>query len=164
VSAALLGPNSLAIIGASFEEARRGKAIGSWTGFTSATLMLGPVLGGYLAENVSWRGVFFINVPLAVVILTITRSHVPESRDMEARKMDFPGAVQDYSATAAGAAPVPTFALIVSCSPATPGPSRTDSARGFRWCSGPQSPLLVSSCSPCRASEDLTGRPSSRRR
>jgi EmrB/QacA subfamily drug resistance transporter len=92
VGAALLVPNSLAIIGASFEEERRGKAIGTWTSLTSVTLILGPVLGGYLAENVSWRGVFFINVPLAVVILAITRSHVPESRDPEARRLDLPGA------------------------------------------------------------------------
>ena len=92
VGAALLVPNSLAIIGASFEEERRGKAIGTWTSLTSVTLILGPVLGGYLAENVSWRGVFFINVPLAVAILAITRSHVPESRDPEARRLDLPGA------------------------------------------------------------------------
>ena len=92
VGAALLVPNSLAIIGASFEEERRGKAIGTWTSLTSVTLILGPVLGGYLAENVSWRGVFFINVPLAVVILAITRSHVPESRDPDARRLDLPGA------------------------------------------------------------------------
>jgi EmrB/QacA subfamily drug resistance transporter len=92
VGGALLVPNSLAIIGASFEEERRGKAIGTWTSLTSVTLILGPVLGGYLAENVSWRGVFFINVPLAVVVLAITRSRVPESRDPEARKLDLPGA------------------------------------------------------------------------
>ena len=92
VGAALLVPNSLAIIGASFEEERRGKAIGTWTSFTSVTLILGPVLGGYLAENVSWRGVFFINVPLAVAVLLIARSHVPESRDPEARRLDLPGA------------------------------------------------------------------------
>ena len=53
---ALLIPNSLAIIGASFEEKRRGRAIGTWAGFTGASMVLGPVLGGYLAENVSWRG------------------------------------------------------------------------------------------------------------
>jgi EmrB/QacA subfamily drug resistance transporter len=92
VGAALLIPNSLAIIGASFEEERRGKAIGTWTSLTSVTLILGPVLGGYFAENVSWRGAFFINVPLAVVALAITRSHVPESRDPDARRLDLPGA------------------------------------------------------------------------
>ncbi|HEX2180883.1 MAG TPA: MFS transporter [Rubrobacteraceae bacterium] len=93
VGAALLVPNSLAIIGASFEEERRGKAIGTWTSLTSVTLILGPVLGGYLAENVSWRAVFFINVPIALAVLAITRSHVPESRNPEARRLDLPGAV-----------------------------------------------------------------------
>jgi EmrB/QacA subfamily drug resistance transporter len=93
VGAALLVPNSLAIIGASFEEERRGKAIGTWTSLTSVTLILGPVLGGYFAENVSWRGVFFINVPLAIAVLAITRARVPESRDPEARRLDVLGAV-----------------------------------------------------------------------
>src|SRR5215218_6168669 len=92
VGAALLVPNSLAIIGASFEEERRGKAIGTWTSLTSVTLILGPVLGGYLAENVSWRGVFFINVPLAIAVLAIAFRHVPESRDPGARRLDLPGA------------------------------------------------------------------------
>src|ERR687893_909237 len=93
VGAALLVPNSLAIIGASFGEERRGKAIGTWTSLTSVTLILGPVLGGYLAENVSWRGVFFINVPLAVAVLAITALRVPESRNEGARGLDLPGAV-----------------------------------------------------------------------
>ena len=92
VGGALLVPNSLAIVGASFEEERRGKAIGTWAGFTSVTLILGPVLGGYLVENLSWRWVFFINVPLAIAVLAMTLSHVPESRNPEARRLDFSGA------------------------------------------------------------------------
>ena len=92
IGGALLVPNSLAIIGASFDEERRGKAIGTWAGFTGLTMVLGPVLGGYLAENFSWRVVFFINVPLAVAVLAITALHVPESRDAEARGLDLPGA------------------------------------------------------------------------
>jgi EmrB/QacA subfamily drug resistance transporter len=92
VGGALLVPNSLAIIGASFEEERRGKAIGTWAGLTSVTLVLGPVLGGYLVENVSWRAVFFINIPLAIVIVAITFSHVPESKDEQARRLDLLGA------------------------------------------------------------------------
>ena len=55
-------------------------------------MILGPVLGGYLAENFSWRGVFFINVPLAVVVVAITLLRVPESRDEQARGLDLPGA------------------------------------------------------------------------
>ncbi|MFL6057859.1 MAG: MFS transporter [Rubrobacteraceae bacterium] len=92
VGAALLVPNSLAIIGASFEEERRGKAIGTWTSLTSVTLILGPLLGGYFAENVTWRAVFFINVPIAVAVLAIARWRVPESSNPEARGLDLPGA------------------------------------------------------------------------
>jgi len=92
VGGALLVPNSLAIIGASFEEERRGKAIGTWASFTGVSMMLGPILGGYLAENLSWRGVFFINVPLALVVLVIAYTRVPESGDGEARSLDLPGA------------------------------------------------------------------------
>jgi EmrB/QacA subfamily drug resistance transporter len=92
VGGALLVPNSLAIIGASFEEERRGKAIGTWAGFTGVSMVLGPVLGGYLAENLSWRGVFFINVPLAIAVLVIAFRRVPESRNPGARRLDLPGA------------------------------------------------------------------------
>src|SRR5216110_2083467 len=69
VGGALLVPGSLAIISASFDEERRGKAIGTWSGFTAITTAFGPVLGGWLIQNVSWRAVFFINVPLALVVL-----------------------------------------------------------------------------------------------
>jgi EmrB/QacA subfamily drug resistance transporter len=88
---ALLVPNSLAIIGASFEEERRGKAIGAWASFTGIAMVLGPTLGGYFAENLSWRLVFFINAPLAVAALAITLARVPESRDKVARRLDLPG-------------------------------------------------------------------------
>src|SRR5215212_9203650 len=68
VGGALLVPGSLAIISASFDEARRGRAIGTWSGFSGITAAIGPVLGGYLVENVTWRAAFLINVPLAVVV------------------------------------------------------------------------------------------------
>ena len=93
VGGALLVPGSLAIISASFEEARRGRAIGTWSGFSGITAAIGPVLGGYLVENVSWRAAFLINVPLAIVVLWIVFRHVPESRDPDARRLDVPGAV-----------------------------------------------------------------------
>jgi EmrB/QacA subfamily drug resistance transporter len=93
VGGALLVPGSLAIISASFEEERRGRAIGTWSGFSGITAAIGPVLGGYLVDNVSWRAAFFINVPLAVVVLWISFRHVPESRDPDARRLDVPGAV-----------------------------------------------------------------------
>ncbi len=90
---ALLVPGSLSIISASFEGERRGKAIGTWSGFSGITAALGPILGGYLVENVSWRAAFLINVPLAVVVLYIVARHVPESRDPDARRLDIPGAL-----------------------------------------------------------------------
>jgi len=92
IGGALLVPGSLAIISASFEGERRGKAIGTWSGFSGITAALGPILGGYLVENVSWRVAFLINVPLALVVLYVVFRHVPESRDPDARKLDFPGA------------------------------------------------------------------------
>src|SRR5918998_91372 len=92
IGGALLVPGSLAIISASFEGERRGKAIGTWSGFSGITAALGPILGGYLVENVSWRAAFLINVPLALVVLYVVFRHVPESHDPDARKLDFPGA------------------------------------------------------------------------
>src|SRR3712207_7584328 len=77
----MLVPGSLAIISASFDEERRGRAIGTWSGFSGITTAIGPVLGGYLVENVSWRAAFLINVPLAIVVLWLVFRHVPESRD-----------------------------------------------------------------------------------
>jgi EmrB/QacA subfamily drug resistance transporter len=81
VGGALLVPGSLAIISASFSDQERDRAIGTWSGFTAITAALGPVLGGWLVENISWRWVFYINVPLAVVVLIISFRYVPESRD-----------------------------------------------------------------------------------
>jgi EmrB/QacA subfamily drug resistance transporter len=92
VGGAMLVPGSLAIISASFEGEQRGKAIGTWAGLSGVTTALGPVLGGFLVENVSWRAAFLINVPLAIVVLLIVYRHVPESRDPDARKLDIPGA------------------------------------------------------------------------
>ena len=84
VAGALLVPGSLAIISASFDEERRGRAIGTWSGFTAITAGAGPVLGGWLIEQVSWRAVFFINIPIALIVLLVAFLHVPESRDDDA--------------------------------------------------------------------------------
>ncbi|HSE32674.1 MAG TPA: DHA2 family efflux MFS transporter permease subunit [Pyrinomonadaceae bacterium] len=93
IGGALLVPGSLAIISASFAEEDRGQAIGTWSGSTAITTALGPVLGGWLIENVSWRAVFFLNLPLAVVVLLIVFRFVPESRDeADAGKLDLLGA------------------------------------------------------------------------
>src|SRR5581483_4462942 len=83
IGGALLVPGSLAIISAAFDDERRGRAIGTWSGFTGITAAVGPVLGGWLVQYASWRWVFFINVPLALVVLLILYWRVPESRDEE---------------------------------------------------------------------------------
>jgi EmrB/QacA subfamily drug resistance transporter len=93
VGGALLVPGSLAIIGASFREEDRGKAIGTWSGFSGITTAIGPVVGGYLVDNVSWRAAFLLNVPLATAVLLIALRYVPESRDPDSRRLDVPGAV-----------------------------------------------------------------------
>lgn len=93
IGGALLVPGSLAIISASFDAKQRGQAIGTWSGFTSITAALGPVLGGWLVQYASWRWVFFLNVPLAIAVLVLLFWRVPESRDEGApRKLDWWGA------------------------------------------------------------------------
>src|SRR5271169_4980144 len=93
IGAACLVPGSLSIIGACFDEKTRGQAIGTWSGFTAITTALGPVLGGWLIEHASWRWAFFINVPIAAMVVAISLRHVPESRDTSARHVDCLGAV-----------------------------------------------------------------------
>jgi EmrB/QacA subfamily drug resistance transporter len=93
VGAALLVPGSLALISANFSKARRGAAIGTWSGFTSIAAGAGPILGGWLAETISWRWIFFINLPLAAAVLLISWLFVPESRDDESTgRIDWLGA------------------------------------------------------------------------
>lgn len=94
VAAALLVPESLALISANFGKERRGQAIGTWAGFTAIAVGIGPVLGGWLVEHFSWRWIFFINVPLAAVALLIAWQHVPESRNEQAKgRLDWLGAI-----------------------------------------------------------------------
>ena len=77
---ALLVPGSLAIITVSFSEKYRGRAIGTWSAFTAITTALGPILGGWLAQNISWRLVFFINLPLAIIVIIALFWKIPESK------------------------------------------------------------------------------------
>jgi len=93
VGAALLVPGSLAIISAAFDKVSRGKAIGTWSGFTAITTALGPVVGGWLVQNASWRWAFLVNVPLAVAVVAISVRHVPESHGSQAGRVDWPGAL-----------------------------------------------------------------------
>jgi EmrB/QacA subfamily drug resistance transporter len=94
IGAAFLVPGSLAIISAAFDGAERGRAIGTWSGFSAITTAIGPVIGGWLIENVSWRSAFFINVPLAVVVVLISMRYMDESRDpSRTRHVDWLGAL-----------------------------------------------------------------------
>ena len=80
IGAGFLVPGSLAIISAAFSGAARGQAIGTWSGFSAITTAIGPVLGGWFIEHVSWRAVFFINVPLAAIVVLLA-PQIEESRD-----------------------------------------------------------------------------------
>jgi EmrB/QacA subfamily drug resistance transporter len=93
LGAALLVPGSLAIISSSFPENERGRAIGTWSGFSAITTAIGPVIGGWLIEHFSWRAIFFINVPIALVIIFISLWRVPESSDKESKGLDWLGAI-----------------------------------------------------------------------
>lgn len=89
---ALLVPGSLALIGSAFPAAERGRAIGTWSGATAVAGAIGPVLGGWLVGAVSWRAVFWINVPLAAAVVAIAVWRVPESRQAGAEPLDLAGA------------------------------------------------------------------------
>jgi EmrB/QacA subfamily drug resistance transporter len=84
VAAALLVPNSLAMVSASFHVSDRGRAIGAWSGLGGIATALGPFLGGWLIDSASWRWVFLLNLPLSLAAFLIAARHVPESRDEHA--------------------------------------------------------------------------------
>lgn len=99
VGGAMLVPESLALITASFDERQRGAAIGTWSGFLAATMAIGPLLGGWLVQSASWRYVFLINLPLALIVVLISLRFVEESRDEEtAGNIDWLGAALATSA------------------------------------------------------------------
>lgn len=110
IGGALLTPGSLALISASFDPDDRGAAIGAWSGLGGVATALGPLLGGWLVEAVSWRAVFLLNLPFAVAIVWICGRHVPESRDPDApSRFDLLG----VGLTAGGLAAL-TYGLIAS--------------------------------------------------
>jgi EmrB/QacA subfamily drug resistance transporter len=81
IGGALLAPASLAILQASFRSEDRSRAIGAWSGLGGVAAAAGPLVGGYLIAAASWRFVFFINLPLALLVVVMTARHVPETRD-----------------------------------------------------------------------------------
>src|SRR5436853_386816 len=94
IGAALLIPCSLALVTAFAEAGARGRAIGTWSGLTVVATAAGPILGGMLAHAGYWRGIFFLNLPLALAALGILAWRVPESRQTDAApRLDVTGAV-----------------------------------------------------------------------
>jgi EmrB/QacA subfamily drug resistance transporter len=93
VGAAFLVPGSLALITASFPEETRGRAIGTWSGFSAITAAIGPVIGGWLIEYSTWRWVFFLNLPIAIVVILLSVK-IPESRnENSSHRVDWLGAL-----------------------------------------------------------------------
>jgi len=93
VGAALLVPGSLALISAAFPPQERGRAIGTWSGWSGITTALGPVLGGWLVDRYAWNWAFLVNVPAGVAVLLIAWRQLPESRDEGVEAADIAGAV-----------------------------------------------------------------------
>jgi EmrB/QacA subfamily drug resistance transporter len=85
IGGTMLAPASLALIAAGFHEQARGKAIGTWSGLTAVAATIGPVAGGVLIDHLGWRSVFFINVPLAAIVLALAVPFISESRDESVR-------------------------------------------------------------------------------
>jgi len=93
IGAAFLVPGSLAIITATFDGTERSRAIGTWSGFSAITTALGPVTGGWLIEHFGWRAVFFLNLPLAAIVLVLSLRFMDESRDSSRTgRIDWTGA------------------------------------------------------------------------
>jgi len=92
IGAAFMMPATLSIITQTFPAEQRGMAIGTWAGVSAMALAIGPVLGGFLTQSVSWRAIFFINPPIAVVAIAVTLFATRESRDETVdRSVDYPG-------------------------------------------------------------------------
>jgi EmrB/QacA subfamily drug resistance transporter len=92
IGAAFMMPATLSIITNAFPPEERGKAIGTWAGVSAIALAVGPLLGGWLTEDVSWRAIFFINLPVAAGAVAVTLFAAHESRDESVgRSVDIPG-------------------------------------------------------------------------
>src|SRR5262249_27873239 len=93
MGAALLVPASLALLGATFSAEGRGRAVGTWTAMTAIGTAIGPALGGWLVQAISWRAVFLVNIPLAIAVLWVSLRKVPESRNPDTGPLDLAGGV-----------------------------------------------------------------------
>ena len=162
VGGALLTPGSLAIIEATFIKEDRARAIGAWSGLGGVAAAVGPLLGGYLVDSVSWRAIFLLNIPLGAFVVVMANRHVPETKDPGATgRLDYPGATLAALGLAAT-----TFAL-VEAPEASSGPMVAIAAAvgvaalvGFIWVerrsSNPMMPLDVFSSKQFTAANLVT--------
>jgi len=94
VGAALMNPATLSIIVATFPPRQRGTAIGIWVGVSAMALAIGPLIGGILTEQINWSWIFFINVPVGIAGIIVSRLFITESRDeSKEQRLDLPGLV-----------------------------------------------------------------------
>jgi EmrB/QacA subfamily drug resistance transporter len=93
VFGALLVPGGLAIINTNFPREERGAAIGKWSAWSGILAAVGPLVGGYIIDAISWRWIFFINIPLIIACGLLARANVDESKDSKVRRIDVNGAV-----------------------------------------------------------------------
>jgi hypothetical protein len=107
IGGALLAPASLALLEANFTKSDRGRAIGAWSGLAGAFTAIGPFLGGWLVDEVSWRAVFWLNIPIGIGVLALLATLPGEPRDASSKPLDFVG-----SASAVVALGALTYALI----------------------------------------------------
>jgi EmrB/QacA subfamily drug resistance transporter len=108
VGAALMNPATLSIITATFPPKERGQAIGIWAGVSALALAIGPLIGGLIVDNINWHWIFYVNVPVGVVGILVSRWVIAESRDTShEQSIDLPGLV-----TSGGALLALSYALI----------------------------------------------------
>ena len=92
VGAALLLPNSLALLNAAYEGEKRGRAVGIWAAAGAAAAAVAPLLGGWLVDNVGWPAIFYINIPLGLGAIALALAFVSESKNAGAGRTDYAGA------------------------------------------------------------------------